>query len=36
MRVDWTLYEKFEELEVKEILSNYAMIKGKCVIVLLS
>jgi hypothetical protein len=30
------LSEKFEKLEVEEILSNYAMVKGKCVLVLLS
>jgi hypothetical protein len=36
MRVEGTLFESFEELEGEDILSNYSVVKGKCVLVLLS
>jgi hypothetical protein len=36
MRVEWALSEMLEELEVEDILSNYSVIRGKCVLVLLS
>jgi hypothetical protein len=36
MRVKGTLFESFEEQEVEDILSNYFVVKGKCVLVILS
>jgi hypothetical protein len=36
MRIEGTLSEELEECEVEDILSNYFVVKGKCVLVLLS
>jgi hypothetical protein len=36
MRIELMWFECFEELEVEDILSNYSMVKDKCVLVLLS
>jgi hypothetical protein len=36
MRIEGTLSEELEEREVEDILSNYFVVKGKCVLVLLS
>jgi hypothetical protein len=37
MRLEWTPFEKLEELEVEDILSNdITLVKGKCVLDLLS
>jgi hypothetical protein len=36
MHIEGTLSEKLEESEVEDILSNYSVDKGKCVLVLLS
>jgi hypothetical protein len=36
MRLERTWFESFEELEGEDILSNYSLVKGKCVLVLLS
>jgi hypothetical protein len=34
MRVERTWFESIEEHEAEDILSNYSMVKGKCVLVL--
>jgi hypothetical protein len=36
MRVEGMLFESFEEHEDEDILSNYTLVKGKCVLDLLS
>jgi hypothetical protein len=36
MRVERTWFESIEEHEGEDILSNYSVVKGKCVLVLLS
>jgi hypothetical protein len=36
MSIEWTLFESFEEQEVKILSNNYFVVEGKCVLVPLS